>query len=152
MMQVEDERRHADQYKEQVLSKDEQSDTIGKLKLYCAWSFCQLSTIYHHLPSVSPRLHLPVRWRKPTLVWSSWNASWKRRRRKPPGPTPPAGSCRGSWTTPRRPARASPERSTPSRIASGAKRTLLNLGPQNPRSLTQRKWKWTWTGSANKAR
>lgn len=60
-----------------------------------------------------------TRWRKPTPAWSSWSGSSRRLKKRPPGPTPPAGNCRGSWTTPPKPVRDWVGRSTRSRTASG---------------------------------
>ena len=44
MMQVEDERRHADQYKEQVLTHDEQIDLHGKI-CFPFLLFCQFDRV-----------------------------------------------------------------------------------------------------------
>lgn len=69
------------------------------------------------------------RWKRPTHVWSSWSVSWRRQRRKPHELTLHAGNCRGSLTTPPRPARAWAVRFTHWRTASGmwqqARKTLF---------------------------
>ncbi len=67
-MQVEDERRHADQYKEQVLTHQKQSDTRGKTHFLPRMVIQPATHDLSLSPSVSPCVRPPVRWRKPTLV------------------------------------------------------------------------------------
>lgn len=103
----------------------------------CAVSIQSVSLLLNYLFNI--HLSLSSRWKKATPAWSSWNGSWRRLRRRPPGPTPPAGNCRGSWTTPPRPVRDSVGRSTRSRTASG-RPSLNRVDRKSPSQCRQRGW------------
>lgn len=63
-MQVEDERRHADQYKEQVLSHNKTSVMYRKIHS----RVLLLDSSSANYPQPVTLCHLLLRWRKPTLV------------------------------------------------------------------------------------
>lgn len=99
------------------------------------------------LVNVVANVNPPRRWRSPTPAWSSWNGSWRRQRRRPLDPTPPAGSCSASWTTPLRPVRGWAARSTPWRAASGTHtHTHSDLYACTPtrRTLWMTAWMTAW--------
>ncbi|KAM9473753.1 uncharacterized protein ACWYII_008386 isoform 1-T2 [Salvelinus alpinus] len=63
----------------------------------------------------------------------------RRQRRTPHVPTPTAGSCRGSWTMPLRPAKVSAVRSTHSRAASGVE--APSVSPPAARAGVSCRWR-----------
>lgn len=83
-MQVEDERKMAEQYKEQVAT----AGTFSRLS-------CSHLVLHDPLPLLT---HCPVlgRQRKETPRSSSSRGSWKRQRKSPSASMPTAGSCSGN--------------------------------------------------------
>lgn len=133
MIQVEDERKQAEQYKDQVRSH-----------LVTDRSWCRSMRAD---AKMKPALYLwcPTRRKSRTLAWSSWRGSWRSRRRNPSEPRPPAESCSGSWMRPRRPQTLWAAKSTLSRANSGRVETeasACSVGrTRSPSLLHEYHWK-----------